>query len=1148
MRKFLVIMVVAFGWNMANGQYSNRQCQWIANFDQPIVLDSLSVEPGSIETSIPAEFVFDMNTNSLVLQSIPGVDSINVCYRSFPFNFTASQATHTLQEYDSTVASKPLIIPNAYDLTQREELFSVNGIQKTGSISRGVSFGSNQDVFVNSALNLQMEGKLSEDLNIRAVITDQNIPFQPEGNTQQLQDFDNVYIQLYNDKFNITAGDVVLKSKPSEFLKYYKNVQGGQGVLKYNLTDQLKGESSAAFSVAKGRFASTQVEAIEGVAGPYKLRGPDGERFIIVLANSERVFVDGKLLERGFDHDYIIDYNLAEVTFTNKIVITRFSRIRIDFEFSDRNYNRSIFKTSHYFESKKTDFHFNFYQEKDNRNQPLSFDLSNEDKLALSLIGDDIGNAFISGSDSVGFNENLILYKSIDTVDLAGQPQRIFKFSTSRDSAKFSVTFAEVGQGNGDYVLLNTTTNGRVYQWSSPVNGLPQGRFAPLTPITTPSMKQMMTLGGGYKLSATDKIFTEIALSNHNLNLYSDLDNGDNQGYALKVGYLKDAVPVKILPGYKVSGSIDYEYDQENFKGIDRFRYIEFNRDWGVSGNTIDPVADNILNGTVLVTADKLNQLSYRYSTRKRGNQVDGSQHSLKGSKSIGKIQLNSELFLLNNDQSIQQTEWKRWSGETYYRSKYIQPGYQYSSDRNKVVSTLSGDVISTAMNFNEHMIFLRNGDSLKTRFNINYALREDRLPLNGELTDNNRSHTSNLLLGKTIKDNHNIDMTFTYRNLKNLNATNDEDRNEETIMGRLDWTGAFLDDHLRTEMTYATNNSRELRREFVFLQVNTGEGTHAWRDLNADGVQDLGEFFEAINADERTYVKIFVPTDDFILAFSNLFNYRLSTDMPRSWRGEGGIKSLLARFSNVTAINLDKKITDESIGARFFPFSGNINDDDIIAIRQSIRSTFFFNRASPGYAMDFGVRLTEGKQLLTNGIESRNNDEYNLSLRYNLDQNYNFTVRMLKGRKSNFSDFLEGRNYLINTRRIGPEIAWQPSNRFRLSTGYVLTNKKNIFSENQGEEIFSNEFRLDMRVTKASKSSMNATFRYIVNDFNGDENTALGYELLDALRPGKNATWNLNLQRKLANGLRITMNYEGRTSADQRVIHIGRMQVTALF
>ena len=156
--------------------------------------------------------------------------------------------------------------------------------------------------------------------------------------------------------------------------------------------------------------------------------------------------------------------------------------------------------------------------------------------------------------------------------------------------------------------------------------------------------------------------------------------------------------------------------------------------------------------------------------------------------------------------------------------------------------------------------------------------------------------------------------------------------------MGRIDWTGHFLNKHIRSELTYATNNGRELKREFIFLQVSTGEGTHTWRDLNADGVQDLGEFFEAVNFDERNYAKIFVPTDEFIQAFSNLFNYRFSGKMPSNWQSEGGFKAILSKISNVTAVNLDKKITDDDIAARFFPFSNDVSDENLLAIRQSIQ------------------------------------------------------------------------------------------------------------------------------------------------------------------------------------------------------------------
>src|SRR6185437_1242173 len=226
-------------------------------------------------------------------------------------------------------------------LESREEIFSSPGITKTGNISRGISFGNTQNVFVNSTLNLQMEGQLTQDIRLTAVISDQNIPFQPEGNTQQLQQFDKVYVQLETKKARLTVGDIVMKNKPSNYLRYSRNVQGAQFEYNTHSADStIYSTTSFGIAIAKGKFntmffAPGQPDSLsEGVQGPYRLRGPNGETYISVLSNSEKIYLDGRLLKRGFDYDYTINYNQAEITFTNNTLITRYSRVRIDFEYT----------------------------------------------------------------------------------------------------------------------------------------------------------------------------------------------------------------------------------------------------------------------------------------------------------------------------------------------------------------------------------------------------------------------------------------------------------------------------------------------------------------------------------------------------------------------------------------------------------------------------------------------------------------------------------------------------------------------------------------------------------------------------------------------------------------------------------------------
>ena len=125
---------------------------------------------------------------------------VKLSYSTFNFNIF-----QPINRKDPSTIHGDLSNPQAVFRITREDRQNVwdfrdSDLHRSGSISRGISMGNAQNVIVNSDMNLQLEGKLGSGFNILAAITDRNIPLQPDGNTQQLQDFDKVFIKIYNEK------------------------------------------------------------------------------------------------------------------------------------------------------------------------------------------------------------------------------------------------------------------------------------------------------------------------------------------------------------------------------------------------------------------------------------------------------------------------------------------------------------------------------------------------------------------------------------------------------------------------------------------------------------------------------------------------------------------------------------------------------------------------------------------------------------------------------------------------------------------------------------------------------------------------------------------------------------------------------------
>ena len=145
----------------------------------------------------------------------------------------------------------------------------------------------------------------------------------------------------------------------SYFNGFSKRVQG----LFVNANLSEKTSVFASGALVRGQFTTSQFTAQEGNQGPYKLRGQNGELFVLVVSGSETVYVNGVPLERGENKDYIIDYNAGEIIFNSTFPITSEMRITVDYQFSDRNYSRFTVYGGSQYESEKLKLNLSVYSE-----------------------------------------------------------------------------------------------------------------------------------------------------------------------------------------------------------------------------------------------------------------------------------------------------------------------------------------------------------------------------------------------------------------------------------------------------------------------------------------------------------------------------------------------------------------------------------------------------------------------------------------------------------------------------------------------------------------------------------------------------------------------------------------------------------------
>ncbi|NSW45486.1 MAG: hypothetical protein HPY79_06710 [Bacteroidales bacterium] len=1013
--------------------------------------------------------------------------------------------------------------------------FNNDELIKRGSISRGISIGNNQNASVTSSLNLQLSGKLGKDFQIIAALTDQQVPFQPSGNTQQINDFDKIFIQIFNKKNQIILGDYDLINKENTFMPFSRKAQGIEYSFKNNDGSFLLQTSN---SVSKGKYNRMVFNGKEGIQGPYKLSGVNQEPYIVIIAGTEHVYIDGKLLVRGENNDYIIDYNTAELTFTAKNPINKDSRIAVEFEYSDRNYARFLTYNKVSFKKQKSFFQFQIFHEFDAKNQPLQQSLSDEEKKVLSFAGNNEWKAVVPyvHYDSV-LNSNTIYYRLQDTLVNGVLYDSIFVYSTD-SLAHFNVGFTFVGKGNGNYVQASSQANGRVYKWVAPINGIKQGDFEPVRKLIAPIKKTIFAGSYQFKLFNKSLFLVEAAISDFDKNLFSSIDNNLNQGFAIKTSFWQ-SLHKNDSSKHQFYIKPYVQWISEYFQAPERYKSVEFERDWNfVQNNTVEEKAAGIEN-----------QYHFKNIIHANiGSDYLQASNIFKAYKEYANFEIKPSNWLfqhkisyLNTKQQSVNTSFLKYKtiNERYF--SLFKLGADGELEQNQWKKNNTDSLLTSSFQFYRWNSYFGISDTNQIWGLIRYGERTDLLPLNNRLTTQFFSRESAIEVHIPNQKHWTVNTILTYRQLTSYYDSIKPI--ESNLTSHIDLGIRFAKNAISLSTMHESNAGLEPKLSYTYLEVPPGKGIYTWIDYNQNGIKELNEFEIAQFSDQATFIRITSPTTEYIKVYGSRLSQTLNLRPELFFQQPQGLKKIFASIANQTVFQQDLKTQSNNLFYRIIPF--NQNDSMQLLLNHLIRNTFSINKTNNHWGIDFIFQQSNNSQLLINGIDKRQLTNYTLSFRWNINTLFTVFINPTKGQKIFTSAYFNSKNFNIHFFSIESSIAYQSNKDFRLSSIIKQTEKNNTIGN---ETTTMQSFGIEMRKNINTDNFLSIKIELVKNKYYGNLNTSIAYELLEGLQPGWNQIYSIQLQRNISSTLQMLVSYQGRDSESNKMIHTGNVELRAWF
>lgn len=1110
-------------------------------------LTGISLIPGSEIVRLHGRVLsrpdYSINPQTLVLalsDSLPYslFDTLFVSYRSLKLDLHKEyQFRKLVRSADPTLRDSALVSKQLVNLST-ESIFG-RGIEKSGSIIRGFTVGTNKDLTLQSGFRLQLSGKLSDDVELVAALTDENSPIQPEGNTERLDELDKIFIQVRHKNAELTFGDYELKHSNGEFGTVNRKLQGIYSELRY-------GDNTAflAYATAKGKFQTNALTGVDGVQGPYQLTGTNNSKDIIVIAGSERVYLNGQLLKRGEQNDYTVDYANSQITFTPARLMTTASRIVVEFEFTDRFYSRTFFGAGikSKFMNGKASVGFSYYREGDNPDAPIDITLSDSDKTILRNAGNDPTKAVKTGitlvqPDSLGNRSGT--YERIDTV-INTKPYTFYRYNPGTPGAIYQVTFSYVGAGTGAYSRQGPGW----FQFIGPG----QGDYEPIVFLPLPTLKQLMNLVFNYEDSTVFSLQMNASGSSFDQNRFSSIGDTANQGYAYNISLQSKKI---VLPFYSgIAGTVTFNarerFMDRKFNSLERVGDVEFSRLYNAPESS-GRVNERLQEAGFAYELGNLAAMSMNYGAL--------SQEELLTSKRVKNIfslspyqglRINYDLDYVTTKTPVAKTDWTRLSARTAYEGSFIKPSlsvlYENKIEKPGASDSLTGNSLKyTELTPGFGIIPFQN-----VIIGLSYVYRDDYAPLSGTMLKESNSR------GYSVDAEIRPSGAFqsTWKLTSRVKTFTDEFRQNGSLNSDVllikSQTRINPFQQLNTDIYYEASSQKSALLQRVFIPVTKGTGTYRYvGDLNNNGVKDENEF-EPTTYD-GDYALVTIPSDQLFPVIDLKSSARIRWSLNKVLHEGGFWRPVADAFSFESYARIEENSKDQKVNDIYLmKLSRFLDPVNTIRGSQSLQQSIYVFENKNDLSLRF--QYTQNKNLSTygSGTEQGYKREQSIRIKFQMVQEIGNQTDLIRTADDLNAPGNQLRNRKLEKDGFTSDFSYRPEQW--IESGFVIgvSRTQDYFPVNP-TVLNANSQLLRFNFTFGGYGRLHLELERSELTVNRTDNY-LPYEMTNGNAVGKNYYIRMSFDYRISTNLQATANYDGREQGGNPFVHTARAEVRAFF